>query len=424
MTRDEKITEILTLIDLPPREFLAARVNYEKLTDIELDARLARLRAGSAVIAEWRKHHRLITSTDIGAKKEEVPEVVTDAGAGAVGQAPRGQTIPVIDAIAKSHAAASIAYKIVGQDRTRDAKPRGPQSGHLPAWVRQVREWREELAEKLAELANIVRKLDTPPVAPLAERFLLPHLVDAWELTHHGRALGPSSLFAAAKLSQQEASNPIATELARLGASNELLTALVDYRLRAVAAAINHPSLSSTDDPRMTTGEFIDAFSRVVNVVDEYRPDVFVTLNQAHWVGRLLKDHLGLKTAKIVTVHGSAATNLDWGLSNRLPNAALVCVVGDAAWTGATLSMAIAGAREHFQTDRVFGVVLAASMEAERFEGARDVQFHLVGETRIKVVQRQIRLKHNSPTDDIIDATRRVMRRRYPVAPMPWDISH
>lgn len=402
MTRDKKIDEILTLINLPPREFAVARVNYEKLTDLELDARLERLRAGSAVIEEWRKQHRVsqpaIDLPQRGASGGAAPIVLpTDA-------APK-QTA---SALPEGH------YVAAGGQAAKRLQ--------ISGWIRRVRDWREQLAEELIDLVRLIRGLGPSSQEMFGDPRLLPRLAEVWNLARIGGELGSSALLSAAKLSQIQSANAIAKELLRLASSNELFASYVDHRLRALVAAVDHPPLASFEKPRLTPGEFIDAFARVVNVVNAYPPDVIVTLNQASWVGRLLKHHLSL-SSPIIPVHGSADTKLQWHLRGRWPERPLVCIVGDTAWTGKTLSEAIAGARDQFQTDRVFGVVLAVSKPAaERFGDARDVRYHLRGDTISRIAFTRRTSLGEPPSTPVIEVTRRIMRQRYPVDPMPWEI--
>jgi hypothetical protein len=92
--------------------------------------------------------------------------------------------------------------------------------------------------------------------------------------------------------------------------------------------------------------------------------------HEGQHVGRLMKHHLHLK-ASIVVVRGSADTELAWGHIRPRQKPPLVCVIGHTAKMGLTLSKAIERARELFHMDRVFGVVLVASIGAvEHFAGA------------------------------------------------------
>jgi len=55
MDKSEKIQTILDLIGIPPHDRARVSKNYEKMPEIQIDARLAKLQQGAAVVAEWRK---------------------------------------------------------------------------------------------------------------------------------------------------------------------------------------------------------------------------------------------------------------------------------------------------------------------------------------------------------------------------------
>jgi hypothetical protein len=54
MSRRDKVTEIMTLAGVLPRDFDHARKNFPPLEDKEVDARLTRLREGETTIQRWR----------------------------------------------------------------------------------------------------------------------------------------------------------------------------------------------------------------------------------------------------------------------------------------------------------------------------------------------------------------------------------
>jgi hypothetical protein len=70
----EKITEIMNLIGVSPRDFARAAANFRSMPEAELDIRLAHLRAGEQRIETWRQERRLAPA----AAKVVPQELLTD----------------------------------------------------------------------------------------------------------------------------------------------------------------------------------------------------------------------------------------------------------------------------------------------------------------------------------------------------------
>jgi len=185
-----------------------------------------------------------------------------------------------------------------------------------------------------------------------------------------------------------------------------------------------HPLLATRENPQLTPGELLDAVARLANVVKIYKPQVIIGLNEGYQVGRILNDHLGIG-ARLIKLTG-AATSLNWNSVTPHSETGIICIAGHVAATGKTLSEAIETTRIIFGTDKVFGIVLAASVDAARhFWDAPDVRYHQIFGT----------LSHHRavsfgrpplaalPAKTFINTSQKLIRKRYPVNPMPWDIT-
>ena len=54
MTREDKVTEIMTLVGVAPRDFDRARLNFDSFEPSDIDVRLTSLRAGGVLLQNWR----------------------------------------------------------------------------------------------------------------------------------------------------------------------------------------------------------------------------------------------------------------------------------------------------------------------------------------------------------------------------------
>jgi len=371
MERYDKITEIMTLIGLPPSGFDRARTKYESLNDDEIERRLRRFRAGKRVVDEWRRQNGLVQ-----APAETASTEATDLAA--EGTPPEWLTL----------AAAATAEQAIPV-----ARPRAPSVIMIRPFVQPSRTAGDEVAFALEALAVGIRAFE-------------------WTSIPSGTLLGRllrRELLSMAINASETSSLDLSTRAA--------IFAAVEHRLHNLSKiVVKHPAILS-EHTRLTTDEFVDAVARVSNVVDEYRPDIFVTINEGGSIGRIVKKYLGLK-AVVVSVSGSVDTKLTWSALPRRRKVQVVCVVGHVAKTGDTLSRVMSEAARVFGTNHVFGIVLAATMEAaEHFVDAQNVQFHHVAESSEPV---EIPFDQGSVTPEILDLARGFMRDRYPVEPMPW----
>jgi len=352
MTRDDKITQIMALVGVAPSDFDAARRNYMGVDDKEIDSQLSKFREGKSALAEWRKQ--------------------------------RGPALPAMPKVAATP----------GERVIERPEPIAAESD----WLGAVSRWRTAVAQNLERLAEVIRRFDTIGRHTADELFQLLRL---WETA---RLRGP---FRIPELPDSSLSDVFGQHLSQIAASNEVIAHLADYGIRAATTVLGHPLVPSETSQLTLTG-YTEALARLENVVLDNPPDVIVGLNEGWAIGRTVKDHLGLR-ADLVALRGTAETQFEWkGRARRSSGPTVVWVVGHVAKTGVTLSKAINEARRVYDTDHVFGTVLAASLEAaQHFEAEPFVRYHQVTEAT-----------------PFLDRAREDMRRLYPVEPMPWAKDH
>lgn len=323
MTRHDKITEMLSLIDVPPSEMMLARRNYEKLSEAEIDDRLGRLRGSARVIEAWRTHHHLVRTAASASATDWVEKGVPQA--------------PVL-------AADAAPGSIIVRHRSRK-RPTAFDAGES--------DWFHQYMSTPLEPSAEIRLEDRP----------------GWEFLR------------------------------------------------------NHPLLTASDSPWLAPGELVDALARLANVVKKYQPDVILGLNEGQWIGQALKSHLGL-ASQLINLSGPADADLDWSQVRPKRPAKIVCVIGHVAKTGLALSEAVAKSRELFQTQQVFGMVLAAStIAAKYFSDARDIRYHqIIGpldpHSSISFQKFSVTI---ASTRVLITSSQKLLMKRYPVDPMPWE---
>jgi hypothetical protein len=389
MPSDNKITEIMQLAGVAPGDFERARQNYVDLNEDEIDLRLGKLRRGAAAVAEWRaeEDRRKVTAVQRSWKelwdeiKGRVKDIL-DEGAAQPGwvlaRAPALQFARQLNAWG-------------GVDR-----PYAGLTHRLNAWTGQP-----YFSDSfLGNLSNCIGKIVAGTGDSKIDEFVLPRLQ-------------------------------------AIASSDEKAAALAMYQLNEF---FNHPFMPE-ENPLLTANATVDALARVENVIDALKPDVIVAVNEGNVIGSLVVQHLNLHTP-IVHVQETPETGIRW-IDDRamLASAQTVCVMGHFARSGDTLRKTMDMTRANCHAGRIYGAVLASSVDAVGKLG--DCTYHhLVGGSKIDLTfdpSKGMKVENdtfilggkssvaqtNLPiTRDELDRSRDNMRRLYPVdASFPTNVS-
>jgi hypothetical protein len=318
---EDKVGEVMSLVGIPARDAAAARSNLEKLQSVELDSYLQALRSGEDTIAKWR--------------------------------ATRGSSILEERATATS---------VRGVD-----SPISQKTDYASAVAAVTRGERE-----LEHLAHALEKF-----GPHEGRRLLGNI----ERQHAGVARSFSE-----NVMKASEDRPVSTESKE---SSERIDRFVTRQLSKIevleltAASVARPEISNilshpvlpVNRNWLSTANTLDALARVINAISKRPADLIVAVNEGLSVAQVVKGHLGLK-ADIVIVKGDNKNGLVFDNTSVFENKSFstIWVVGHLARTGSTLIQTMAEARIRFNTDTVFGAVLAASMEAA--ENLTEIYYH------------------------------------------------
>jgi hypothetical protein len=334
MLRDDKITEIMTLAGVAPDDFDDARRNYKKLSDLDIDSRLARLRTGAEAVDAWRAREEK-------AKKRE-QRLSWKANWESIKRRVQSLTGP------------GVPLPLFGKPLTAEPLSAG-------AWSVGPLSTRRQVARQIAALqridrhyATFIRSLNARTSHPSWANALRPLPLRLAELITGSGAVGlPEFLI---------------PRLEAIASRDERAGALAMYQLNEF---FKHPFLPD-DNPRLTATGTIDALARVENVLDSNRPDVLVVVNEGQAIGSIIAEHLGLHVP-MVRINESPKTGIRWmDDPSVLSSARTVCVMGHFARTGDTLRKTMNMTRAY--CPRVYGAVLVCSVDA--LDNLRDCAYH------------------------------------------------
>lgn len=165
--------------------------------------------------------------------------------------------------------------------------------------------------------------------------------------------------------------------LETIAGSNYVAATIALHQLENI---LDHPILPSRKSWLSAT-DTVDAIARIENAIALRIPDLIIAVNEGLPVALLIKTHLRLD-APIVTVHGSVDSTIRWpDPLPKLEPSKNVWVIGHVAKTAGTLLETIRQASRLYRTTKVFGAVLAASVEAA--DNLSAFSFHQLAETSI-----------------------------------------
>jgi len=321
---DDKITEIMTLIGVSPRDFKRAAANFRRMSPPDLDARLTRLHASERRLEAWRAE-----------------QVVHHAPAQAAEQAPS------IDELTQKLEASNAFINRHLND--------------LISLVDRLQRWQRAVPGNIGLAVSAMVERIGAYAARRADRGLI-------EIAERARR-GENSV-----IGQRQLVSSLNDSLSK----NQATVAAFEAIRQQIAELLNHPILWSDSGP--VQGEAaVQALARMENSIDFYKPDMLVGMNaEGFGISQVVKADLGL-TVPIVKAYGDATTVELEGAQGLHPRT--VCIVGHVAWSGETLERARKLLGSRYNTDRIFGAVLVASTSAaERLRVQGPFVYHQVTE--------------------------------------------
>jgi hypothetical protein len=318
---EQKITEIMTLIGVNPRDFERAAVNFRRMEPAEIDARLLRLQAGEKRLQAWR--------------------------AGPTTERPSQVVVP------------NAAILRLTRDLEASNRVIGSHLNDLKHLIDRLRRWEQAIPRTISTAVSTI----TEQLVSLASRRNQPWADDIAEKVRRGVH-----------------GTVTETQLIASQARNRDTIAALEKIRQQLADVLHHPILWSDGGP---VGHYtvVEALARMENSIAFYQPDVLVAMNaEGLGISQLLRDDMQLDLP-IVTVHGDVTTPMQFENAQGL-QAKTVCVVGHVAWSGATLERTTQLLGPMFKTDKIFGAVLVASGQAtERLRTLGPFVYHGVIET-------------------------------------------